>query len=108
MTFLKAQQGMLTEVQQLERLKVGKCLIEKEGRALAQEKRVTVLTSRWVLTQKTADIARCRIVVRDFATGSASALNSGIYAPTSSLDGLRCVLAVSVIQDLSDSTVNLF
>lgn len=36
---------------------------------------------------------------RDFATGNASALNSGIYAPTSSLDGLRCVLAVSVIED---------
>ena len=97
--FEQVKQGMLTEVQQLERLKVGKCLIEKEGRALAKEKRVTLLTSRWVLTQKTADIARCRIVVRDFATGSASALNSGIYAPTSSLDGLRCVLAVSVIQD---------
>ena len=26
---------------------------------------------RWVLTQKTADIARCRIVVKDFATGGA-------------------------------------
>ena len=40
-------------------------------------------------------------VVRDFATGSASALNSGIYAPTSSLDGLRCVLAASVVEDLN-------
>ena len=107
LNFEQVKQGMLTEVQQLERLKVGKCLIEKEGRALAKEKRVTVLTSRWVLTQKTADIARCRIVVRDFATGSASALNSGIYAPTSSLDGLRCVLAVSVIQDLSLLTADV-
>ena len=90
LNFEQVKQGMLTEVQQLERFKVGCCLVERKGRELAKEKRVTVLTSR-VITQKTADIARCRIVVRDFATGSASALNSGIYAPTSSLDGVRCV-----------------
>ena len=107
LNFEQVKQGMLTEVQQLERLKVGCCLVERKGRELAKEKRVTVLTSRWVLTQKTADIARCRIVVRDFATGSASALNSGIYAPTSSLDGLRCVLAVSVVEDLNLLTADV-
>ena len=97
----QVKEGMKTEVEQLERMKVGSCLVEKEGRQLAKTKRVTVFPSSWVLTQKTATIARCRIVVRDFATGSASALNSEIYAPTSSLDGLRCVLAISVIEDLS-------
>ena len=61
LSFEQVKQGMLTEVQQLERLKVGCCLVERKGRELAKEKRVTVLTSRWVLTQKTADIARCRI-----------------------------------------------
>ena len=105
--FEQVKQGMKTEVQQLERLKVGRCLVEREGRALAKEKQVTVLTSRWVLTQKTPEIARCRLVVRDFATGGASALNSGIYAPTSSLDGLRCVLAVSVVKDLSLLTADV-
>ena len=45
--------------------------------------------------------------MRDFATGGASALNSGIYAPTSSLDGLRCVLAVSVVKDLSLLTADV-
>eukprot|EP00435_Cladocopium_sp_Y103_P026793 s405_g6.t1 len=93
-------EGMKTEVQQLERLKVGRCLVEKFGREMAKQKKVSVLTSRWVLTQKTAEIARCRLVVRDFATGAATAFNSGIYAPTSSLDGLRCVLAVSVVGNL--------
>ena len=73
--FEQVKQGMKTEVQQLERLKVGRCLVEREGRQLAKEKQVTVLTSRWVLTQKTSEIARCRIVVRDFATGGASALD---------------------------------
>ena len=105
--FEQVKQGMKTEVQQLERLKVGRCLVEREGRALAKEKQVTVLTSRWVLTQKTPEIVRCRLVVRDFATGGASALNSGIYAPTSSLDGLRCVLAVSVVKDLSLLTADV-
>ena len=75
LNFEQVKQGMQTDEQQLERLKVGCCLIERKGRELAKEKQVTVLTSRWVLTQKTADIARCRIVARDFATGSASALN---------------------------------
>ena len=105
--FEQVKQGMKTEVQQLERLKVGRCLVERDGRALAKEKQVTVLTSRWVLTQKTSEIVRCRLVVRDFATGGTSALNAGIYAPTSSLDGLRCVLAVSVVKDLSLVTADV-
>ena len=71
--FEQVKQGMKTEVQQLEQLTVGRCLVERD--ALAKEKQVTVLTSRWVLTQKTSEIARCRIVVRDFATGGASALD---------------------------------
>ena len=70
--FEQVKQGM-TKVQQLERLKVGRCLVERDGRALAEEKQVTVLTSRWVLTQKTSEIVRCRLVVRDFATGGTSA-----------------------------------
>ena len=105
--FEQVKQGMKTEVQQLERLKVGRCLVERDGRALAKEKQVTVLTSRWVLTQKTSEIVRCRLVVRDFATGGTSALNAGISAPTSSLDGLRCVLAVSVVKDLSLLTADV-
>eukprot|EP00435_Cladocopium_sp_Y103_P002359 s3758_g1.t1 len=68
---LKVAEGMKTEVQQLERLKVGRCLVEKAGREMAKQKKVFVLTSRWVLTQKTAEIARCSLVVRDFATGAA-------------------------------------
>ena len=103
----QVREGMLTEVRQLEKLKVGKCLPEREGRTLGKEKKVQILTSRWVLTQKTATMARCRLVVRDFATGSASALNSGIYAPTSSLDGLRCILAVAVVEDLSLLTADV-
>ena len=37
--FEQVKQGMKTEVQQLERLKVGRCLVEWEGRQQAKEKR---------------------------------------------------------------------
>ena len=39
-------------------------------------------------------------MVRDFASGAESAFRSGIYAPTSSLDSLRCVLALAALWDL--------
>ena len=58
------------------------------------------MTSRWVNTQKTPTLARCRLVVRDFASGAESAFRSGIYAPTSSLDSLRCVLALASLWNL--------
>ena len=52
------------------------------------------------LSQKTPSWARCRLVVRDFASGAESAFRSGVYAPTSSLDSLRCVLALASLWDL--------
>ena len=93
-------EGMKTEVRQLESLKVGKNMTESEARKLAKEKGVKILTSRLVNTQKTPTLARCRLVVRDFASGAESAFRSGIYAPTSSLDSLRCVLALASLWDL--------
>ena len=93
-------EGMKTEVRQLESLKIGKNMTESEARKLAKEKGVKILTSRWVNTQKTPTLARCRLVVRDFASGAESAFRSGIYAPTSSLDSLRCVLALASLWDL--------
>ena len=93
-------EGMKTEVRQLESLKVGKNMTESEARKLAKEKGVKILTSRWVNTQKTPTLAGCRLVVRDFASGAESAFRSGTYAPTSSLDSLRCVLALASLWDL--------
>ena len=91
---------MKTEVKQLETLKFGKNMTETEARKISKEKNAKILTSRWVNTQKTPTLARCRLVVRDFASGAESAFRSGIYAPTSSLDSLRCVLALSALRDL--------
>ena len=88
-------EGMKTEVKQLETLKVGRNMTESEARKISREKSAKILTSRWVLTQKTPSLARCRLVVRDFASGAKSAFRSEIYASTSSLDSLRCVLALA-------------
>ena len=93
-------EGMKTEVRQLETLKVGRNMTETEARKIAKEKNAKILTSRWVNTQKNPTLARCRLVVRDFASGAESAFRSGIYAPTSSLDSLRCVLALAALWDL--------
>ena len=40
------------------------------------------------------------MVVRDFASGAEGAFRSGIYPPTSSLDAMRCVLALASLWDL--------
>ena len=93
-------EGMKTEVKQLETLKVGRNMTETEARKISKEKNAKILTSRWVNTQKTPTLARCRLVVRDFASGAESAFRSRIYAPMSSLDSLRCVLALSALWDL--------
>ena len=89
-------EGVRTEMTQLETLQVGDTYPEKTGRTIAVEYGVQILTARWVFTQKTAVLCRARLVVRDYASGAESASRSGIYAPTSSLDSLRVVLAFSV------------
>ena len=94
--FEQVKQGMKTE---------DSAAWETEGRAMpcwtgkAGNKPRRKGDSSWPhvgsLHRKQPTLARCRIVVKDFATGGASALNSGIYAPTSSLDRLRCACSVS-------------
>ena len=63
-------EGMKIEMSQLETLKVGICLPKDEGRELANKANVKILSSRWVLAQKKVGSARCRLVVREFASGA--------------------------------------
>ena len=100
-------EGMKTEMSQLETLKVGTCLPEDEGRELAKKANVKILSSRWVLTQKKVGLARCRLVVREFVSGADSPFKSGIYAPTSSLDSLRTVLALTHLRKLHLKTLDV-
>ena len=100
-------EGIRTEMVQLETLEVGATYPEKKGRTIAVEHEVQILTARWVFTQKTAILCRARLVVRDYASGAESAFRSGIYAPTSSLDSLRVVLAFSVVESMSLLTADV-
>ena len=96
---MQTVKGVQTEVKGLEELEVGTCMTEADARRTAKERKVSLLSSRWARAQKTKDIVRCRLVVRNFASGAESAFRSGIYAPTSSLDSLRAVLAYTVIMN---------
>ena len=100
-------EGIRTEMVQLETLEVGDTYPEKKGRTIAVEHEVQILTARWVFTQKTAVLCRARLVVRDYASGAESSFRSGIYAPTSSLDSLRVVLAFSVVESMSLLTADV-
>ena len=100
-------EGIRTEMVQLETLEVGDTYPEKKGRTIAVDHGVQILTARWVFTQTTAILRRARLVVRDYASGAESAFRSGIYAPTSSLDSLRVVLAFSVVESMSLLTADV-
>ena len=89
------ESGLRTEMQALEKLGVGLSLSEVEAVKLAKECGISILSSRWVMTQKTDDICRCRLVVKDFKTKGESALYEGWYSPTSSVEALRIAVAIA-------------
>ena len=89
------ESGLQTEMQALEKLGVGLSLSEVEAVKLAKERGISILSSRWVMTQKTDDICRCRLVVKDFKTKGESALYEGWYSPTSSVEALRIAVAIA-------------
>ena len=91
---------MRTEVRQLETLKVGKNMTESEARKLASEERGEDFN--FTLGEHTKDTHSCTLPLscEGFRLWSGSAFRSGIYAPTSSLDSLRCVLALASLWDL--------
>ena len=91
----EVQEGILTEVTALAGLEVGDVIAESEGRALCKRKNLKMIPTRWVVTRKAPGLARCRMVAKDFKT-SDTALSLGLYAPTSTVELLRLVLATAV------------
>ena len=87
-------EGFKTELVSLDKLQVGVCMGEKAARQLAGQAGKGLLTSRWVLVQKSPQLVRSRLVVRDYRRNGLSAMKEHIYAPTSSLEALRLCLAV--------------
>ena len=86
--------SMKLELEELESFGVGKVISEAEARKSARESGRRVLTSRWVNTIKRKGLYRSRLVVRDYASMGGTTLSEGIYSPTTSLEGLRLLLAL--------------
>ena len=86
--------AMRLELEELESFRVGKVISEQEAKVFAKRNGRRVLTSRWVNTVKRPGLYRARLVVRDFASFGGSTLNEGIYSPTTTLEGLRVLLAL--------------
>ena len=86
--------AMRLELEELESFRVGKVIAEQEAKVFAKRNGRRVLTSRWVNTVKRPGLYRARLVVRDFASFGGSTLNEGIYSPTTTLEGLRVLLAL--------------
>ena len=70
----QVHQAMKVEMGQLPSFGVGDAVPEKEGRKLTKQQNVKVMSSRWVVSQKTVSLARARVVVRDFSTGKNTAI----------------------------------
>ena len=79
---------------------------------VSDEHGIKPIQTRWVIVQKSDGRVRARLVCKDFKFRGGTALQEGIYSPTSSLESLRILLGVSeeygnVICSLDVSTVML-
>ena len=88
------EKAMRLELEELESFKVGTVVSEEMAKKVARTNGRRILTSRWVNTIKKPGLYRARLVVRDFASFGASTLQEGIYSPTTTLEGLRLLLAL--------------
>ena len=88
------EKAMRLELEELESFRVGTVVSEEQAKRLARTNGRRVLTSRWVNTIKKPGLYRARLVVRDFASFGGSTLQEGIYSPTTTLEGLRLLLAL--------------
>ena len=88
------EEAMRLELEELESFKVGTVVSEEMAKKVARTNGRRILTSRWVNTVKKPGLYRARLVVRDFASFGASTLQEGIYSPTTTLEGLRLLLAL--------------
>ncbi len=107
------QEACVKEFEQLTKLKVGTPYEEPELSRLGDHFGVKPIQTRWVIVKKTDGRIRSRLVCKDFKFRGGTALQEGIYSPTSSLESLRIVLSVSeeqknVLCSLDVSTAFLY
>ena len=103
--------GRLTELTAMDRLKVGKPIVEHVAKELCRDLGIRIISSRWVLTSKTIEgepnQCRARCVVQEVASGSESAHNLGISSATPSIEAFRAFIAHVQYFDLWLSSLDI-
>ncbi|CAE7392978.1 RE2, partial [Symbiodinium pilosum] len=99
--------AMRKEFSQRTKLEVGVPISEREARVIAQETGTKVLPTRWVVVKKHDGRVRARLVVKDLRSAGLPAVREGHYSPTSSLESLRLLLAISARLGLSLVTIDI-
>lgn len=87
--------GISKEYVQLEKLEVGVWVTEVEAKRLSSANNLKILETRWVLTQKTPEVVRARLVAKDFRRLGLSSFREDLYSPTSGLETVRLALATA-------------
>ena len=107
----EAESGRRTELEAMNRVRVGNILSEADARRLAAERGQSIIPCRWVLTRKAdqdgSKICRARCVAQQVASGAASASALGISSSTPSLEGLRVILSCIYVFDLFAETIDI-
>ncbi len=107
------QEAVMKEFEQLTKLKVGIPMDERSLMRVSGEHGIRPIQTRWVIVQKADGRVRARLVCKDFKFRGGTALQEGIYSPTSTLESLRILLGVNeefgnVLCSLDVSTAFLY
>ena len=103
----QVEAAMRKEFSQCTKLAVGRPITEREAHEIASDSCTKILPTRWVLVMKHDGRIRARVVVKDLKSAGLPAVREGHYSPTSSLESLRLVLAVSARLGLSLVTIDI-
>ena len=103
----QVEAAMRKEFSQCSKLAVGRPITEREAHEIARDGCTRILPTRWVLVMKHDGRIRARLVAKDLKSAGLPAVREGHYSPTSSLESLRLVLAVSTRLGLSLVTIDI-
>ena len=89
------QEAVVKEFEQLTKLCVGVPHDERSLMRISSEHGIKPIQTRWVIVQKPDGRVRARLVCKDFKFRGGTALQEGIYSPTSTLESLRILLGIN-------------
>lgn len=94
--------GRKVELEALNDVSFGTVIDKPEAEAYCRKHNIKILGTRWVCNSKLIDNkpgVRCRLVVQEIASGSASAASLGISSSTPSGESLRCLLTLAATEN---------